>query len=325
MEQPFTLLELGEAAWLVRAQVPQTPQIAWPLLGERLGMEVWVKHENCTPTGAFKARGAVTYIDWLRRTHPEVAGIVSATRGNHGQSITRAAAAAGLEAVIVVPHGNSAEKNRAMRGFGAELVEHGADFDEARLEAERIAAERGLWMVPAFHRELARGVASYALELFGEAGELDAVYVPIGCGSGICGTIAARDALGLSTEVIGAVAAGAPCAKLSFEAGRPVESERARTFADGAAVRVPVKEAFEVYSKGASRIVAVDEDAIAEAVRVLWEDTHNLAEGAGALALAALASEREAMAGKRVGVILTGGNIDRTWAAEVLAGRTPCP
>lgn len=323
MDTLFTVDELRDAARLVGGQFAPTRQIAWPLLRERLGIEVWVKHENETPTGAFKARGAITYIDWLKRAHPEVRGIITATRGNHGQSITRAARAAGLEAVILVPHGNSPEKNRSMRGFGAELIEHGADFDEARMEAMRLAGERGLWMVPAFHRELVRGVATYALELFGEAGALDAVYVPIGCGSGICGTIAARDALGLDTEVIGVVAAGAQGAKLSFEAGKVVETDEARTFADGAAVRVPVAEALAIYGERASRIAAVDDDAIADAIRILWEDTHNLAEGAGAMALAGLVQESEAMAGKRVGVILSGGNIDRAWAAEALSGGTP--
>lgn len=325
MEPLFTLAELRDAARLVAEQVPPTRQIAWPLLRERLGIEIWIKHENQTPTGVFKARGAVTYIDWLRRTYPDVRGIISATRGNHGQSITRAARAAGLEAVILVPHENSAEKNRAMRAFGAELIEYGADFDEARQQAQRLAEERGLWMVPAFDRELVRGVATYGLELFEEAGELAAVYVPIGCGSGICGTIAARDALGLKTEIIGVVAAGAQGAKLSFEAGAVVETNEARTFADGAAVRVPVADALAIYRKGAARIVAVEDDSIAEAMRILWEDTHNLAEGAGAMAFAALMQERTAMADKRVGTILTGGNIDRAWAAQVLSGGTPQP
>ncbi|MBC2777415.1 threonine dehydratase [Parasphingopyxis marina] len=319
----FTLDELRTAAERVHREMAPTPQYPWPLLGERLGCEVWVKHENHTPTGAFKARGAITYIDWLKREHPEVPGIITATRGNHGQAQTRAAIVAGLEAVIYVPHGNSQEKNRAMRGFGAELIEHGSDFDEARVEAGRVAKERGLWPVPAFHKELARGVATYGLELFDAAGELDAVYVPIGCGSGICGTIAARDALGMKTEIIGVVASGAPGAKLSFEAGKVVETNEARTFADGAAVRVPVAEALAIYGEGASRIVAVDDADTAEAMRILWQDTHNLVEGAGALSLAGLIAERDAMAGKRVGVIVSGGNIDQSMAAEVLAGGTP--
>jgi threonine dehydratase len=319
----FTLEELRAAAERVHREMAPTPQFAWPLLGQRLGCEVWAKHENHTPTGAFKARGAITYIDWLKREHPDVPGIITATRGNHGQSQTRAAVAAGLEAVILVPHGNSVEKNRAMRGFGAELIEHGSDFDEARVEAMRLSEERGLWPVPAFHKELVRGVATYGLELFDAAGELDTVYVPIGCGSGICGTTAARDALGLGTEIVGVVASGAPGAKLSFEAGTVVETNEARTFSDGVAVRVPVAEALAIYGAGARRIVAVDDADTAEAMRILWQDTHNLVEGAGALSLAALIREAEAMAGKRVGVIVSGGNIDQPIAAEVLAGGTP--
>jgi len=319
----FTLPELREAAARVYDVMPPTPQYAWPLLAERLGINIWVKHENHTPTGAFKVRGGISYIDWLKRTKPEVKGIITATRGNHGQSQGRAAKAAGLEAVIVVPFGNSKEKNRAMRAFGAELIEHGTDFDEARQEAERIAKERSLSMVPSFHPELIRGVASYALELFDEAGALDAVYVPIGCGSGICSVIAARDALCLNTKVVGVVSTGAPAAMHSFNSGKIVESNEARTFADGAAVRVPVQSAFDIYSAGADRIIAVDDDAVAEAMRIYWQDTHNLAEGAGALALAGLISERDNMQGQNVGVILTGGNIDQDQMATVMSGETP--
>ncbi|MEZ5710885.1 MAG: threonine dehydratase [Blastomonas sp.] len=321
----FSETELREGAALVHAAMPPTPQFAWPMLAARLGCEVWVKHENHTPTGAFKVRGGITFIDWLKHEHPEARGIITATRGNHGQSQARAAQLAGMTAVIVVPHGNSAEKNAAMRGFGAELVEHGSDFDEAKGEAMRLADVRGLYMVPAWHPELVRGVASYALELFDHAGALDTVYVPIGCGSGICSVIAARDALGLATEVVGVVSTGAMAAKTSFERGRIMETNRALTFADGIAVRVPVQAAFDHYSRGAARIVAVDDDTIAEAMRIYWEDTHNLAEGAGAAALAGLLMERDRMAGKRVGVILTGGNIDRVHAAQVLSGYTPAP
>jgi threonine dehydratase len=319
----FTTDELHAAAALVATQMPPTPQYAWPLLGQRLGAEVWVKHENHTPTGAFKVRGGITFIDWLRRTHPDCPGIVTATRGNHGQSQARAARAAGLRALVYVPHGNSVEKNAAMRAFGAELVEHGADFDEARLEAFRVAAAEGLHIVPPFHRELVRGVATYALELFTAAPHLDTVYVPIGCGSGICGVIAARDALGLKTNVVGVVSEGAQCARLSVEAGRLIETPTARTFADGMAVRVPVAEAFAVYSRGAERIVSMSDAEIAEAIRVYFTDTHNLAEGAGAAPLAALMQDRGRMQGRAVGVILCGGNIDADWMRTVLAGGVP--
>jgi threonine dehydratase len=319
----LTLADLRAGQERVYLEMPPTPQYAWPLLAERFGSEVWVKHENHGPTGAFKVRGAITFIDWLRETHPEVKGIITATRGNHGQAQARAARKAGLSVTILVPFGNSVEKNAAMRAFGAELIEHGSDFEEARLEAVRLAKVHSLYYVPSFHLELVRGVASYALELFDAAGALDVVYVPIGVGSGISAVIAARDALGLSTEVVGVVSTGAQGAKLSMEAGHLVATNQVRTFADGVAVRVPVQEAFDIYSKGASRIIAVEDDLIAEAMRVLWKDTHNLAEGAGAVPMAGLLAEREAMRGKRVGVILCGGNIDQAVAATVLAGGTP--
>lgn len=321
----FTLPELDAAAELVHRHMAPTPQYAWPQLAARTGAEVWVKHENHGPIGAFKARGAITLIDWLRRTHPDCPGIITATRGNHGQAQARAATNAGLRAVVYVPHGNSVEKNAAMRAFGADLREFGADFDAAKDEAMRVATSEGLFPVPPFHPELVRGVATYGLEFFRAAPPLDAVYVPIGCGSGICGVIAARDALGLAAEVIGVVAETAPGAKLSVEAGRPVATNSAATFADGMAVRVPVAEALAIYGPGAARIVTVSEDRIAEAVRSYFADTHNVAEGAGAAGLAALMSERDRMAGKRVGLILSGGNIDSGKFAATLSGETPLP
>ncbi|SDB10829.1 threonine dehydratase [Pseudomonas sp. NFACC13-1] len=298
--------------------MPATAQYAWPLLAERLGCTVWVKHENHTPTGAFKVRGGLTFVHWLRREHPEAKGIVTATRGNHGQSLALAATALGLKALIVVPQGNSVEKNNAMRGFGGEVVEHGRDFDEAREEAARLAHAQGLYLVPPFHPELVRGVATYGLELFKAVPDLDTVYVPIGCGSGICAVIAARDALGLKTQVVGVVSTEAVAAKLSFETGRLCETASANTFADGLAVRRPIPEAFAIYGAAAARIVAVSDAQIAEAMRVYYTDTHNLAEGAGAAALAALMQEREAMQGKKVGVILSGGNIDRPVYARLI-------
>lgn len=319
----FNVAELEAAAALVHRFVPETLSVDWPLLSEATGAEVWVKHENHNPTGAFKVRGGVTFIDWLRRERPDCPGICTATRGNHGQSQARAAVAAGLRAKVYVPFGNSVEKNAAMRGYGAELIEFGADFDTAREEAMRVADLEGLQVVPPFHRELVRGVATYALEFFRAAPELDAVYVPIGCGSGICGTIAARDALGLKTEVIGVVSDAADCALRSVQAGQLVETETAKTFADGMAVRVPVREAFDIYAEGTARIVSVSDDAVAEAIRLYYRCTHNLAEGAGAAGLAALMSEREIMKGRRVGLILSGGNIDASVFSTVLSGGTP--
>jgi threonine dehydratase len=319
----FTASDLNAAAQTVYTQMGPTPQYAWPLLAERLGCEVWVKHENHTPTGAFKVRGAITFIDWLSRTHPDIPGICTATRGNHGQGQARAAVAAGMTAKVYVPRGNSVEKNAAMRAFGAEVIEFGDDFDEARMEAIRVAEEEGLMLVPPFHEELVRGVATYGLELFTAVPDLDTVYVPIGCGSGICATILARDALGLTCDIVGVVSENAQTAKLSVEAGELIETASARTFADGMAVRMPVAEAFDIYSKGAARIVSVSDDEVANAIRTYYSDTHNLAEGAGAAPLAALMQEKAEMAGKKVGVILCGGNIDAGWFAQVLQGGTP--
>ena len=321
----FTKTEIEEAAALVYQQMPATPQYSWPLLNEITGCETWVKHENHTPTGAFKVRGGITYIDWLKQTQPDVTGIVTATRGNHGQSQSRVATAAGLSANIFVPFGNSIEKNQAMRAFGGKVTEFGEDFDTARLEAVRQADVNNWHAVPAFHRELVRGVATYGYELLTAAPHLDTVYVPIGCGSGISGVISARDALGLKTKIVGVVSENAMTAKLSFDQGKLIETESANTFADGMAVRVPVAAAVEVYSKGAERIVSVSDAEIAEAMRVYFCNIHTIAEGAGAAALAALLQERDRMAGKAVGVILSGGNIDTNAYATVLAGGVPSP
>lgn len=321
----FTLPELEDAAAFVHAHMAATPQFAWPLLAEAAGCDVWVKHENHTPTGAFKVRGAFTFIDWLRRTHPDAPGICTATRGNHGQGQAWAATQAGLTAKVYVPKGNSVEKNAAMRAFGAELIEFGDDFDTAREEAFRVADAEGLFIVPPFHRELVRGVATYAYEFLSAVPDLDTVYVPIGCGSGICGVIAARDALGLQTKVVGVVSENAATAKLSVEAGKPIATNTAITFADGMAVRIPVPEALEIYGKGADRIITVSDDEVADAVRLYFTATHNLAEGAGAAPLAGLMQERALNEGKKAGVILCGGNIDTAWFRTILAGKTPHP
>ena len=319
----FDRAELEAAAALIYRHMLPTPQYRWPMLNAVVGTEVWVKHENHTPTGAFKVRGGITYIDWLTRTRADTRGICTATRGNHGQSQARAAHAAGLIAKIYVPEGNSQEKNAAMAAFGGEVIVYGADFDAARLEAMRVAEEDDLMPVPPFHRELVRGVASYALEFFAGSAELDTVYVPIGCGSGICSVISVRDVLGLKTKVVGVVSTEAPAAKRSFEAGRVIETDSARTFADGLAVRMPVQEAFEIYAKGAERIVAVSDLEIADAMRCYYRCTHNIAEGAGAAPLAALMQERDTLRGKTVGVILCGGNIDADQFATVLNGGVP--
>jgi threonine dehydratase len=306
----FTLDELRDAASLVHAHFPPTPAHRWPLLAARTGCDVVVKHENHTPTGAFKVRGGITFFDRLRRRLPDCPGVVSATRGNHGQSLAYAGSRAGIPVTIVVPHGNSVEKNAAMRALGATLVEHGADFDAARGHAAPLAARDGKLFAPSFHPDLVVGVATYALELFEAAGPLDAVYVPIGLGSGICGVISTRDLLGLATEVIGVQSAHANAYALSFAAGHVVTTNSADTRADGMAVRVPDADALDIIRRGAARIVQVTDDQVSDAIRAYWTDTHNLAEGAGAAPLAALLAERDAMAGRRVGLILCGGNID---------------
>lgn len=315
-----TLGQIEAAGETVYAALPPTPQYAWPLLAERAGCELWVKHENHTPTGAFKVRGGLVYMADLAARAPDVPGVITATRGNHGQSVAFAASRHGIRAVVCVPEGNSVEKNAAMRAFGAELVVHGQDFQEAREHAEALSAAQGLHMLPSYEERLIRGVATYPLELFRAVPDLDTVYVPIGLGSGISATIAARDALDLKTEVVGVVAEGAPAYKLSFEAGRPVSTNQAVTLADGMACRVPEPEAVDVVLKGAARIVALSESEIAGAMRALYTDTHNVAEGAGAAALAACLQERARNRGKKVGVMLCGGNVDATVFREVLAG-----
>jgi threonine dehydratase len=306
----FDLGQLERAQEIVAAAMPPTPAYAWPLLSERLGATVIVKHENHTPTGAFKVRGGLVYVDRLTRERPHTSGLISATRGNHGQSLAYAASRYRVPVTIFVPSGNSVEKNRAMRAFGAELVEHGEDFQSAREEAERRAKRDGLEFVPSFHRDLVMGVATYALELLRKAPDLDVLYVPVGQGSGICGCILARDLLGLTTEIVGVQSTEAPSYALSFTAGAVVTTETSNTQADGMATRVPDADALAIIRKGASRIVQVTDDEVAVAIRAYWTDAHNLAEGAGAAALAAALQERTKIRGKRVGLILSGGNID---------------
>jgi threonine dehydratase len=321
----FSLPELQDAQRLIHQSFPGTAQYAWPLLTARTGAEVWVKHENHTPTGAFKLRGGLIYAERLARERTHVAGIVSATRGNHGQSLAYAGQRYGIPVTLVVPHGNSVEKNAAMRALGARLIEHGTDFEAAREHAAHLAATEGLEFAPSFARDLVLGVATWALELFSAAPPLDALYVPIGLGSGICGAIRTRDLLGLATEIVGVQSTGADPYARSLAAGHLVGLNRAETQADGMAVRQPDAEAFAIIRDGAARIVTVSDDEIALAMRAYWTDTHNLAEGAGAAPLAALLQERERMGGKRGGVVISGGNIDldlfRTWVLGLPAGQ----
>jgi threonine dehydratase len=316
----FDLRQLENAQAVVGAAMPPTPAYAWPLLSERLGATAIVKHENHTPTGAFKVRGGLVYVDRLNRERPGTPGLISATTGNHGQSIAYAANRYRVPVTIYVPHGNSVEKNRAMRSFGANLVEHGNDFQSAREEADRRAKLDGLEFVPSFHPDLVMGVATYALELLRQFGDLDVLYVPIGQGSGICGCILARDLLGLSTEIVGVQSTEAPSFALSFAAGTVVRTNSSNTRADGMATRVPDPEALAVIRKGASRIVQVTDDEIAAAIRAYWTDTHNLTEGAGAAPFAAAMQEKTKLRGKRVGLVLTGGNIDFDLFQKWIAG-----
>jgi threonine dehydratase len=315
----FTLAEIDAAAALIAGVVPPTPAFRWPLLCERLGVDVTLKHENHTPLGAFKVRGGLTYVDALRKRAPQVTRLVCATRGNHGQSVAFAGARAGLRVTVVVPEGNSAEKNAATRALGAELVVHGRDFDTAFAYASTlVASDEQAHFVPSFHRDLVVGVATLARELFAAA-TFDTVYVPIGLGSGISGVIAVRDLLGLPTEVVGVTSERFPAYALSFARGERVETAPAESIADGMAVRVPDAAALDVIRGGAERVVTVSDAAIREAMRWIFTDSHNVAEGAGAAAVAAVAADRERLRGKRVAAVLTGGNVDAAVFGGVLA------
>lgn len=311
--------EIEAASETVYRHMLPTPQICWPLLAERSGAEVWVKHENHTPIGAFKVRGGLNYMTQLKADQPDCPGVISATRGNHGQSIALAAAKVGMKATIVIPFGNSTEKNAAMRALGAELIEHGEDFQEAYEYCIGLADEKKLHLVRSFHPWLVAGVGVYAYELMSNVPDLDTVYVPIGLGSGISGMISARDALGLKTKIVGVVPENAASYALSFEARKSVPTNTVDTIADGTACRVPDEAALSVILKGAERIVRVTEQGILDAMQAYYTDTHNVAEGAGAVPLAALLQERDKMAGKKVGLILSGGNVDKALFARVLS------
>ncbi len=314
-----TRAQLESASELVHSVLAPTPQICWPMLSARCAAEVWVKHENHLPTGAFKVRGGLVYVDDLMRSSTRPTEMVAATRGNHGQSVAFAARRFGLAATIVVPRGNSETKNAAMRAYGATLIEHGHDYQAAYEHAQALAAERGAHLYPPYHPLLIAGVGSYAMELFRAVADLDTVYVPIGLGSGISGVIAAREALGLRTKVVGVVSERAPAYALSFASRRPVSTDSADTIADGIALRVPDADAVELINRYAERIVTVSDAEIKDAMRHYFTDTHNLAEGAGAAPLAAMLKERAAMAGKCVALILSGGNVDPALYREVLA------
>ena len=315
-----TLDQIHFAQSLIYRYMPATPQYSWPLLNRRLGTELWVKHENHTPVGAFKLRGALVYATWLKQNQPSLTGVVAATRGNFGQGAGMAARLLGLKAVIVVPHGNSVEKNAAMVAQGAELIEHGDDFQASLEFARTLAADRGFAMLESFHERLVWGTATYALEFFQAAPPLDIVYVPIGMGSSICGIAAARDALNLSTEIVGVVSGASPAAAISFREHRIVEAPARSLIADGLACRKPSPDAMEIMWAHVARMIEVDEEEIAEAMSIYHQDTHNIAEGAGAASLAAALKEKDSLRGKRAGVILTGGNVDRDVYIAALNG-----
>jgi threonine dehydratase len=319
----MTLADLDSAAAIVYRAMRPTPQQRWPLLDERVGAAVWVKHENQTPVGAFKIRGGLVYFERLRESGVRVKGVVAATRGNHGQSIAFAAARANIPAAIVVPHGNSTGKNAAMRALGAELIVEGHDFQASLEAAQRIAESRGWHMVPSFHEWLVLGVASYSLELLRAVPTLDTMYVPIGLGSGICGAIAARNALSRSTRIVAVVAQSAPAYARSLAAGRIVSHEATTRIADGMACRMPLAEALETIRAGVDRVVEVSDDEIEEAMRAIYDDTHNVAEGSAAAALAGLMKERDRARGREVGIVLTGANVDAATFARVLSACPP--
>ena len=318
----MTLSELDAAAEVVYQAMPPTPQRRWPLLDARCGAAVWVKHENHSPIGAFKIRGGLVYFDDLARAPRPVRGVVAATRGNHGQSVAFAARRHGIPVAVVVPSGNSASKNRAMRALGAELIERGRDFQASFEAALDIASERDWHFMPSFHRLLVRGVASYSLELLRAAPEIETLFVPIGQGSGICGAMAAREALGLRTRIVGVVAASAPAYARSLAVGRMVSHESTTRIADGIAVRTPDADALDAIRAGVERLVEVTDDEIEAAMRVIYEDTHNVAEGAGAAALAAVLRERDRLRGRTVGIVLSGANVDASLFGPILRSPT---
>ncbi len=319
MELP-SLAEIEQAQHVVYAHMPPTPQYTWPLVNQRLGTEAWLKHENHSPVGAFKLRGALVYMEWLKKLQPGLEGVVAATRGNHGQGVGMAARLHGLKAVIVVPHGNSKEKNRAMAAQGAELIVHGHDFQESLEYAAELAKDRGYAMVESFHPRLVMGTATYAKEFLEGTPALDTVYVPIGLGSSICGMAAARNALGLKTEIVGVVSKASPSYSLSFSQHALVEAPAETKLADGLACRKPNQQAMEFIWSNVARIVEVTDAEIGAAMRAVYEDTHNLVEGAGAAGVAAALAEKQNNQGKRIGIVVTGGNVDMDMYAQVLAG-----
>jgi len=313
-----TIAEIQSAGELIYSFMRPTPQYCWPLLSQRLGAEVWVKHENHTPIGAFKARTAIAYVDDLMKRQPATRCLITATRGNHGQSVALAAKRFGLSATILVPYGNSREKNAAMRAHGARLIEYGQDYQAAREKAMEMAAGQGLHMVPPYHYHIVRGIATYWLELFSAVNDIDVAYVPIGMGSGSCSAIAVRNGLGLKTKIVGVVSAHAPAYADSFEQGKVLEAPATTKIADGMACRKPDEEALAILIDHLHHMVRVTDDEVEQSMRHMFTDTHNVVEGAGAAALAAALKEKDQLTGKRVALVATGANVERDLFARIL-------
>lgn len=315
-----TIDEIRRAAESVYRVMGPTPQYCWPLLCERLGTEIWVKHENQTPTGSFKARTAIIYVEELMKREPGTRGLIAATRGNHGQSVALAARRFGMPAIIVVPHGNSVEKNAAMRAQGAQLIEHGHDYQSSREHADTLSREMGYHFVPPYHRDIVKGVATYWLEFLTKVADIDVLYVPIGMASGACAASAVRNGLGLRTKIVGVVSEAAPAYAVSFEQKKCVEAPASAKLADGLACRKPEQESLDFLLENLERVVRVSEAEVAEGMRIMFTDTHNVVEGAGAAGLAAALKEKDSLRGKRVGVVATGANVDHDVFARVLQG-----
>lgn len=317
-----SIAEIQAAGELIYRFMRPTPQYCWPLLSERLGTEVWLKHENHTPIGAFKARSAVAYVDALMKREPATRGLITATHGNYGQAVALAAKQFGLSATILVPQGNSREKNAAMRAQGSTLIEYGVDYQAARERAVELAREQGLHMVQPFHYDIVRGVGTYWLELFSSLKNIDVAYVPIGMGSGICAAAAVRNGLGLKTKLIGVVSAHALCFALSFAQRKPVEAPATTKISDGLACRKAEEEPLSILLENIDRIVTVTDGEVEDSMRHIFTDTHNIVEGAGAAGLAAALKEKEQLRGKRVALVATGANVDREVLARILQGHT---
>ena len=315
----MTLDDIRSAQHTVYRVLRPTPLLSHPLLDLETGLEIRVKHENHNPTGAFKVRGGVNLVS--RLSADERRGVVTASTGNHGQSIALACQAEGVPCTVAVPVGNNPEKNAAMRALGARVLEVGRDFDEAREHVERLAAERSLRYVHSANEpHLIAGVATYALEIFEEAPETEVLLVPIGGGSGACGCALVRRLLGRKAEIIGVQAAGADAFTRSWRTGTRVVGDTAATFAEGMATRVTFDLTFGILRELLDDIVTLTEEELADGVRLALRTTHNLPEGAGAASLAAAVKLQDRFRGRRVVCVMSGGNIDQRTLARILAG-----